>query len=151
MTSIWCSNTDCRYCDPYTNECKKNRVSVGDDFTYGCDDYESFLDSDEYRKKFWKAVKTADNKVAKAVDYGKKIELNGRVFFTKDKIMEDESHTVTDKRTGLLVRSIAWLKDNWEKFIEHEKKIVDVKSLPLAVEKGGKYYLVEDQKGGEEE
>lgn len=103
MTSIWCSNTDCRYCSPYTYECKKNMVSVGDDFTYGCDDYECFLDSDEYREKFLKAVKTADNKVAKAVDYGKKIELNGRVFFTKDKIMEDESYTVTDKRTGLLV------------------------------------------------
>jgi hypothetical protein len=65
--------------------------------------------------------------------------------------MEDESHTVTDQRTGLLVRSIAWLKDNWEKFIELEKKIVDVESLPLAVERGGKYYLAEKQEGGDVE
>lgn len=151
MTSIWCSNADCRYCSPYTNQCEKNMVSVGDDYTYGCDDYECYLDSDEYREKFWKAVRTIDKKAAKAVDYGKRIELNGRVFFTKEKIMDDESHTVTDQRTGLLARSPAWLKDNWEKFIELEKKIVDVESLPIAVERGGKYYLVEDQKGGEEE
>jgi hypothetical protein len=126
-------------------------VSVGDDYTYGCDDYECYLDSDEYREKFWKAVKTADNKTAKAVDYGKKVELNGRVFFTKDKILGDESHTITDKRTGFFVGTIAWLKDNWEKFLDREKKVLDVESLPIAVERGGKYYLVEDQKGGEDE
>lgn len=150
MTSIWCSNADCRYCSPYTNQCEKNMVSVGDDYTYGCDDYEFYLDSDEYREKFWKTVKTADNKVAKSVDYGKKIKLNGRVFFTKDKIMEDESNTVTDQRTGYFCGTIAWLKDNWEKFLDREKKVLDVESLPIAVERGGKYYIVEDQ-GGEEE
>jgi hypothetical protein len=81
--------------------------------------------------------------VAKAVDYGKKIELNGRVFFTQQKIMDDESHIVTDKRTGLLVRSIAWLKDNWDRFLELEKKAVDVDTLPLAEKRGGKYYIKE--------
>jgi hypothetical protein len=111
----------------------------------------SFLDTEDYRYKFYKAVKTDDKKIAKAVDFGKRIELNGRVFFTKDKIMEDESHTVTDKRTGLLVRSIAWLKENWEKFLELEKKVADVDSLPYAVEQGGKYHIIEEQKGGEEE
>jgi hypothetical protein len=126
-------------------------VSVGEDYTYGCDDYLSFLDSDEYRDKFYKAVKTDDNKTAKAVDFGKKIELNGRVFFTKCKIMEDESHTVTDKRTGLLVRSIAWLKENWERFLELEQKVADVDSLPYAVEKGGKYHITKDTEGKTDE
>jgi hypothetical protein len=118
-------------------------VSVGEEFECGCDDYESFLDCKEYKDRFFKAVKTADNRVAKAVDYGKKIELNGRVFFTQQKIMDDESHIVTDKRTGLLVRSIAWLKDNWDRFLELEKKAVDVDTLPLAEKRDGKYYIKE--------
>lgn len=151
MTDIWCNNYDCLHCNPHTNLCQKKYVSVGEEFECGCDDYESFLDCDEYREKFLKAVRTHDKRAAKAVDYGKKIELNGRVFFTKEKIMEDESNTVTDQRTGLLARSIAWLKDNWEKFIELEKKFVDVESLPLAVERDGKYYLAENQKGGDVE
>jgi hypothetical protein len=137
------------HCNPKTCECEKTFISIGEEFEVGCDDYECFLETEEYRHKFYIAVKTDDNKVARAVDFGKKVELNGRVFFTKERIMEDESHTVTDKRTGLLARSISWLKDNWEKFLELEKKVVDVESLPLAVKECGVYHIVDEQKGGD--
>jgi hypothetical protein len=154
MTRVICSNYDCLHCDKYSYHCQKDIVAVGEDYTYGCEDYISYLDSDEYKEKFYKAVKTKDGKVAKAVDYGKKIEFNGRVFFTTDKVYtggvnEDESYTVTEERTGYLIGNFARLKDYFEKFLELENKIPDVASYPLAVLKGGKYVLAD--KGGEEE
>lgn len=142
MTRVICSNYDCLHIDPKSCYCQKDVISVGEDYTYGCDDYISYLDSDEYREKFFKAVRTRDGKKAKAVDYGKKIEYNGRVFYTKDRASDDESYGLTDGRTGLLLRPLAWLKDNYDRFLELEKKEPDVESLPLAVKVGGKYMLV---------
>lgn len=150
MTTIICSNYDCIHCDKYSYHCQRGVVSVGADYTYGCDDYISYLDSDEYKEKFYKAVKTKDGEFAKVVDYGKKIEFNGRVFFTTDrvdtgKVNEDESYSVTEERTGYLMR-FDMLKDCFEMFLEHEKKIPDVKSYPLAIWDNGGYVLA--KKGG---
>lgn len=136
--TIICSNYDCIHCGKYSYHCQKDIVSVGEDYAYGCDDYISYLDSDEYKEKFYKAVKTKDGKVAKVIAYGKKIEFNGRVFFTTDKVdtggaNEDESYVVTEERTGYLIGTFAFAKDHFEKFLEREKEIPDVKSYPRAI------------------
>lgn len=151
MITIICSNYDCIHCDKYSYHCQKDIVAVGNDYTYGCKDYISYLDSDEYKEKFYKAVKTKDGELVKVVDYGKKIEFNGRVFFTTDKVgtgkvNEDESYFVTEERTGYLM-SFDVLKDRFEMFLEREKKIPDVKSYPLAIWDNGGYVLA--KKGGE--
>ena len=148
-----CSNYDCLHCDKYSYHCLKDIVAVGEDYTYGCEDYISYLDSDEYKEKFYKAVKTKDGKVAKAVAYGKKIEFNGRVFFTTDRVNtggvnEDETYTVTEERTGYLIGSFAILKDRFEKFLEIEREIPDVDSYPLAIRDRYEYVLAD--KGGAE-
>ncbi len=132
MKTVLCCNYDCVYCDK-RYQCQKDVITVGDDYQYGCEDYLSYLDTNEYKAMFYKAVKTKDGKTARAVDYGKKIEFNGRVFYTKDKVTEgDESYRLTDERTGLLLSSMAHLSDNYEKFLEREKEYPDVESLPLA-------------------
>ncbi len=132
MKMVLCGNYDCVYCDKQYH-CQKDVISVGDDYRYGCEDYLSYLDTNEYKAKFYKAIKTKDGKKAKAVDYGKRIEFNGRVFYTTDRVTEgDESYRLTDERTGLLLSSMAHLSDNYEKFLEREKEHPDVESLPLA-------------------
>lgn len=151
---IICSNYDCIHCNKYSSQCQKDIVSVGEDYAYGCDDYISYLDSDEYKEKFYKAIRTKDGKVAKVIAYGKKIEFNGRVFFTTDKVDtggvdEDESYVVTEERTGYLIGTFAKVKDCFEKFLEREKEIPDVKSYPLAIWVCGGYEFA--SKGGEQE
>lgn len=152
MTKIKCTNYDCVYCEKYSCLCQRNFVAIGDEYTYGCEDYISYLDTDEYKERFYRAVKTKDGKVAKATDFGKKIEFNGRVFFTTDKVdtnkvNEDDAYAVTEERTGYLMGDFAYLKNDFEKFLEAEKKIPDVKNYPLAVRAEGGYVIA--KKGGD--
>lgn len=148
MPKIICSNYDCLYCDKYSYQCSKDIVCVGDEYECGCEDYISYLDSEEYQVKFYKAVKTKDGKIAKAADKGKRIEYNGRVFYTREcvatnRLNEDESFTLTEERTGYFIGSFAHLKDRFEKFIEAESKIPDIKNYPLAIWNGKDYVLAE--------
>lgn len=141
MKMVICGNYDCLYCDGQY-KCQKDVISVGEEYSYGCDDYMSYLDTDEYKAKFYKAILTKDSKTAKVVDYGKRIEFNGRVFYTKDQVTEgDESYRLTDERTGLFVSTMAYLSDNYEKFLEREKEYPDVESLPLAKQTLNRYVL----------
>lgn len=144
MTRVICSNYDCLHCDKHSYHCQKDIVAVGDDYEFGCEDYLSFLDSEEYGETFFKAVKTKDGKIGRAKENGKKIEYNGRAFYTRNEVTDDESYSITDGRTGLLVANLAWIKDNWEKFLEYEKKFPDIESYPLAVEVCDGYMLAED-------
>ena len=142
MTRVICSNYDCLHCDPRSYYCQKDVVSVGDDYSYGCEDYVAYNDCEEYREKFFRAVKTKSGQKAKAVAYGKKIEYNGKTFFTSDRVTEDGNFVVTDGRTGFLVSQMAMAKDRWEQFLEAEKREPDVETLPLAVKVKGGYVLV---------
>ena len=145
MKTVLCSNYDCVFCDKRC-QCQKDVISVGEEYRGGCEDYVSYLDTCEYKAKFYKAIKTKPVKTAKAVDYGKRIEFNGRVFYTKDRVTEgDESYRLTDERTGLLVSSMANLSDNYEKFLEREKEYPDVESLPLAKLKIDGYYALDTE------
>lgn len=145
MTRIICSNVDCLHCEQGSHYCQKDIVCVGDDYTYGCEDYIAYDDTEEYKAKYCKAVKTKDGKVGKAVAYGKKIEYNGRTFYTEDRVTDDECYAATEERTGYHIGRLAGLKDVWEKFLEREKKLPDVSTYPLAVKVDGGYQIVEDQ------
>lgn len=143
MTRVHCYNTDCIYCALNDCSCIKDIVSIGEDYECGCDDYSPYYETEEYNQKYYIAVK-ADGKPAKAVRYhGKLIEYNGRTFFTADRITDGEYYRLTEKRTGVDVGTFAKLKTRWEKFIELEKQIPDVETLPLAEYDGhGKYKIV---------
>ena len=145
MTTIYCCNTDCKHYDPKSFTCTKRLVTVGEDYSYGCDDYESYLDSKEYNDKYFIAVKANDGRIAKAVRYGKKIEYNGMVFFTGSRVTEDGDFNVTEKCTGYNAGSFSKLADRWDKLIEIIKRTPDVESYPLAVYELGKYKIVKEQ------
>lgn len=68
MKMVICGNYDCLYCDGQYI-CQKDVISVGEEYSYGCDDYISYLDTDDYKVKFFKAVRTKDGKKAKAVKF----------------------------------------------------------------------------------
>ena len=149
MAIVYCENTDCKYYDTQSFNCTKDAVTIVYGSEYGCDDFEDYRKAEEYGEKYYIAV-MVDGVKAKAVQYGKKIEYNGRVFFTQDRVTYAETYTLTDKRTGYMVGAFVKLKlkDKWEKFLSAEKELPDVETYPLAVKQNdGKYKLVEE--GGE--
>lgn len=90
----------------------------------------SRTNSEEYQEEYYIAVKAEDGTVARGSQRGKRIEYEGRIFYTRDR-EEDDSCRLTDKRTGLGL-SMKQLKDHWEKYIEKEKDFPDVMTYPLA-------------------
>ena len=67
---------------------------------------------------------------------GEKIEYNGYVFYTEDRVTEAEEYSLTEERTGVCVGSFKRLKGRWEKFVEIVATYPDVLSYPIE-EKGG--------------
>lgn len=148
MTHVYCENTDCEHYDVTSFMCKKDVITVGDSCFGGCDEYESFRDSIEYSARHYIAVRAYNTEgklvPARAIRYGKKIEYNGVTFYTTDRTLDD-SYRLTHERTGVDSGRMSMLKDRWEIFLEKEKELPDVESLPLAEYSGsGKYELVEE-------
>ena len=121
MTTIYCTNTDCVHYDVNSFTCTQNAVTIGDGYTYGCDDYVHYADNKEYGEKHYIAVKV-EGKAAKAVKHGKKFEINGITFYTTDRT-DNDSYTLTHERTGLNVGRRDMLAGRWDKFLEIEKKL----------------------------
>lgn len=130
MTRVCCNNEDCMHLDPKTMMCNKNLISIGEEYSAGCCEYEPYNASEEYQEEYYVAVKAEDGTVARGLQCGKRIEYEGRIFYTRDR-EEDDSCRLTDKRTGLGI-SMAFLKDHWERFVEKEKDFPDVMTYPLA-------------------
>lgn len=151
MTKIFCQNTDCINFDDHSWTCKSECVTIGEEFLCSCDEYKSYRDSSEYLEKHFIAVRAYDsegNKVAaRALEFGKRIEYKGVIFFTRDRVREDDSHRLTHEKTGYDVGTMSQLKDRWEKFVEKAKELPDIESLPLAMYDRNKYkyYLVEKE------
>lgn len=130
MTRVYCTNVECLHNDGCM--CSLDTISVGDDYGFGCDDYEDYLDKPEYQTEFFIRVKAVDGKEAKAFRCGKKIEYCGYVFYTTDNEKTTDI-TVTEERTGMGCGYFERLKDpKWfKRFEEACKKISDVEDLPL--------------------
>lgn len=140
MTRVSCNNYDCLHNDPKTMMCKKDLISIGEEYSAGCDGYEPYANSEEYQEEYYIAVKAEDGTVARGLQRGKRFKYEGRTFYTRDR-EEDDICRVTDKRTGMGL-TMASLKDHWERFIEIEKDIPDVMTYPLAEYVNGKWRVV---------
>ena len=143
MTRVYCYNYDCTHCDSETCECCLGMISVEGAAYNGCNDYECYLDSKEYREEFFALVGNRGKVAGREKRYGKKIGYNGRTFYTRDKIRANDNFNVTDAKTGLLV-GFDRVKSMWDKFIEAADKESDIESFPV-VELGadGRYHLVD--------
>lgn len=127
----------------WLHECKWNqngwcrRGSITIDELRECEDFEDYQDS--YTDSFWKALINDGKPYRKLVDNGKKIEYNGYVFYTEEKITEDENYHLTEERTGIGVSEFSKLKQprRWEQFIERIGTYPDVMTYPIEEKKGG--------------
>lgn len=147
---VFCTNNDCIH--EKCGECTKETITVSEIYDEGCEDFFHYFDTDEYNNCYYKAVKTKDGKQAKTKVYrGKRIEYNEYVFYTDARVIDDKDFCVTEARTGFGVGNFDKLKTPsiWKLFVEREKGIPNVETLPLAEWNNGGYEIVE--KGGSEE
>lgn len=127
MTSVSCWADECKWCK--NGWCERGSITISDDWE--CEDFESYKAS--YTDSFWIACFKDGEKYRRLVKKGKKIEYNGYVFFTKDKITDDELYSLTEARTGLAVGEFRRLKskDRWDKFVERAATYPDVSTYPI--------------------
>ena len=146
MTYVTCEHTDCVHCNTKDFHCEKECVLFSEEYDEGCSEYESYLDGDDYSEKYFICVRTKDGKSAKAVKpRGKRIEYKGRVFFTSERVSDDEGYGITDAETGLHVGTFALLEDRFDRILERAEKYPKVESLPLAEWCNGGYVIVEEK------
>ena len=127
----------------WLSECKWNnngwchRGSITIDELKECEDFEDYQDS--YADSFWKTIIEDGKLMRKLVDNGKKIEYNGYVFYTEEKITEDENCSLTEERTGVGVGEFRRLKEQsrWKLFLERVGTYPDVSTYPIVEKKGG--------------
>lgn len=127
MTSVGCWNTDCDW-NKY-GWCQRSMISISE--TLECEDFEDYRKS--YTDQFWKACRDGEKKRRRLCKNGKKVEYNGYVFYTEDKIDETEVYELTEERTGIFICSMARLKEprRWETFISRIGTYPDVLTLPV--------------------
>ena len=127
---VHCEKTDCQFLNA-SYMCTKNTLWLDDEGA--CIFFEHFNKLKEYQEPHYIAVHMKKNRErGKALKYGKKIEINGYTFFTRDnyKVFGEECE-ITEERTGVLCGSIRQLKGMFEKFKELESKVPACASFPL--------------------
>ena len=131
IVSCWLS--ECKWW--HDGWCQRGSITI--DELKECEDYEDYQDS--YTDSFWKACINDGKPFRKLVDNGKKIEYNGYVFYTEEKITDDENYRLTEERTGVDVGEFRKLKEQkrWELFVERVGTFPDVSTLPIKETKGG--------------
>lgn len=129
MTEVLCYESFCRWNNNGT--CGNACIAIDDE---GCQDYESYLDTEEYQNTYYIRVLASDGKQAKAIKKGKRIEYNGYVFFTDGCTNLGDDVHVTEERTGLDCGRLSALQsssDRWEKFVAAASKESNCADLPL--------------------
>ncbi len=130
MTSVSCWAGHCKW---YINGwCTKGSIVISED--YECEDFEIYNYS--YKDSYWYAC--LDDGIAKRkfAEKGKKIEHNGFVFYTRDKITESGDYFLTEARTGMGVCTYRELEKRWDKFVENIGTYPDVMTLPICESEG---------------
>ena len=128
MTSVGCWNTECIW--NKGGWCQRGVISISE--TLECDNFEDYRKS--YTDQFWKACKDKDGrKYRRLCEKGKKVEYNGYVFYTEDKIDDTEEYYLTEERTGVFISTMARLKEpkRWDKFVSLIDTYPDVLTLPI--------------------
>ena len=146
--NIFCRVEDCRWFEG--GFCKRGNISISEDCE--CEDYKSYLDTEEWRKPFWKRMldKDSNNCICRVRYYGKEIEINGRKFFAETK---SEYAYLTDELTGMGSGTIEFIKNNFDKVLEAASKVdVPLLELPIAIyDENSRIYTYEkDVKEGAE-
>lgn len=127
---VGCWLSECKWCED--GWCRRGTITI--DELKECEDFEDYRDA--YTDSYWVACKK-DGKAYRKLRQGKKIEYNGYVFYTDDKITNDESYYLTEERTGFFVGEFRKLKSRWDLFVERYGTFPDVLTLPVEDEKGG--------------
>lgn len=125
--NIFCRVDDCTYQE--NGDCKREYISLSEDGE--CECCKSYLDTDEWKKPFYKRMMDKENKcVCRVMYYGKEIEICGRVFFVESR---SEYAYLTDAITGMGIGTAEFVRENFDKIIEAEKKVgVPLGDLPIA-------------------
>ena len=130
MAEVACYSDDCKWFS--CGFCQRGSITICEDLT--CEDFECYIDS--YKDSFYKACFKDGKKFRRLAEHGKKIEYNGYVFYTEDRVTEAEEYGLTEERTGVFVGSFKRLKGRWEKFVEKVVTYPDVLSYPIEEKKG---------------
>lgn len=125
MTQVFCDADDCMWCEG--GFCKNSSIVIGCDWE--CGSYEHYRSS--YIDQYYEACSKDGKTFRRLVKNGKKIEYNGYVFYTKNRICPDGYYWLTEERTGIGVGQFAMLKDRWDKFLERIVTYPDVSTYPL--------------------
>lgn len=125
MTSVACWADNCKWMA--CGWCKKGSINISED--YECEDFELY--SYSYTDSYWIACLNGGEAQRKFVKKGKKIEYNGFVFYTKDKITKIGDYWLTEARTGMGICRYNELEERWDKFLERVDNYPDVMSLPI--------------------
>lgn len=127
MTNVGCWLSECTWCK--NGWCQRNMITIGEDFE--CEDFKNYRDS--YTDSYWKAFCKDGKPFRRLEKRGKKIEYNGYVFYTDDKITDDEEYFLTEERTGVGVCTFRRLKGQhlWDKFVEKVGTYPDVSTFPI--------------------
>lgn len=125
--NIFCRADDCRYIE--NGFCKRGDISISEDCE--CEDYESYLDTEEWKQPFWKRMLDNDNNITCRVQYfGKEIDIEGRKFFVESR--SGYAH-LTDAITGYGCGTRDMAEGRIAKIIEAASKVeVPLKELPKA-------------------
>lgn len=131
--TVSCWLSECKWCR--NGWCQRGSITI--DELKECEDYEDYRDS--YTDSFWKATIQDGKAYRKLVDNGKKIEYNGYVFYTEEKITDEEYFYITEERTGVDIGEFGKLKEQrrWNLFLERIGTYPDVSTYPIEGMKGG--------------
>lgn len=126
--NIFCRVEDCRYIE--LGLCKRSNISISEDLE--CEDYESYLDTEEWKKPFWKRMFDKNNNLTCRVRYyGKEIQIKGRTFFVESR---SNYALLTDAITGMSSGTIAFAEDNIARIDEAARRIeIPLCDLPIAI------------------
>lgn len=125
MKSVSCWADNCKWMS--CGWCTKGCISISEDCE--CEDFEIY--SYSYTDSYWIACLNGGEPQRKFIKKGKKIEYNGFVFYTKDKITEIGDYWLTEARTGMGVCRYNELEERWDKFLEKVDAYPDVMNLPI--------------------
>lgn len=146
MPLVQCQHTDCIHCDLKNNfKCKAYIITIGEEWDEGCSGYEDYRDQPDYQNEYWISIMIEPGKNAKAKQYyGKRIEYEGRVFYTRDRIEDPEHCNLTDAETGRGAGSLACLAEHFAQICVQAQKLPKVETLPEAEWTSGGYELVKE-------
>lgn len=127
MTNVGCWLSECEWCS--NGWCQRKMITIGEDLE--CEDFKHYRDS--YTDSYWKACSKDGKKFRRLEKRGKKIEYNGYVFYTDDRIDEGGNYCLTEERTGLALCDFVVLKEQrrWEMFVERIGTYPDVSTYPI--------------------